>query len=172
MARSDPVTDLDPEYSSEDAPPTQWADARLQLQEAQTYWISTVRPDGRPHITTLLSVWMDEALYITTGPQERKAKNLAQNAHCILMTGCNVEEGLDVMVEGDAVRLTDNAKLQRVADTYEAKYGGFWHFDVREGAFYQAERGDSPAWVFEIAPSTAFGFQKGEVFSQTRWRFA
>ena len=27
------------------------------------------------------------------------------------------------------------------------------------------------ALVFEVAPTTAFGFGKGEVFSQTRWRF-
>jgi hypothetical protein len=89
-----------------------------------------------------------------------------------LTTGTNTwDKGLDVVVEGTAVRIADDAELQRLADAYEAKYGSFWHFDVREGAFHQPEREGSPAWVFEIAPSTAFGFRKGEVFSQTRWRF-
>jgi general stress protein 26 len=170
MAGSSPVTELDARYSSDDAAATTWDDARSQLEDAQLYWISTVRPDGRPHVTTLIAVWIEEAAYICTGPDERKAKNLAENPHCIVMTGCNVEEGLDVVVEGDAVRVTDDTKLQRIADAYEAKYGSFWHFDVRNGAFHQGE-GAGLAWVFEIAPATAFGFGKGEVFSQTRWRF-
>lgn len=170
MAGNEPVTDLDPRFSSENAVATPWVDARRALEDARLYWVTTVRPDRRPHVTTLLSVWIDAALYFCTGPSERKAKNLAQNPHCILTTGCNVEEGLDVVVEGDAVRVTGNDQLQRIADAYEAKYGSFWHFDVRDGAFHQDE-GGAEAWVFEVAPSTVFGFGKGEVFSQTRWRF-
>lgn len=170
MAGRNPVTQLDARYSSDEASPTTWDDARRQLEEAQLYWISTVRPDGRPHVTTLISVWTGGVAFICTGPDERKARNLAYNPHCILLTGCNVEEGLDVVVEGNAARVTDDTKLQRIAEAFEAKYGRFWHFDVRDGAFYESERA-GPAWVFEIAPSTAFGFGKGEVFSQTRWRF-
>ena len=48
------------------------------------YWLSTVRPDGRPHVTPLLGIWLDGALYFCTGPDERKAKNLARNPRCIL----------------------------------------------------------------------------------------
>ena len=39
----------------------------------------------------------DDALYFTTGRTERKAKNLAQNPHCVVTTGCNVLDGLDVV---------------------------------------------------------------------------
>jgi general stress protein 26 len=39
--------------------------------------------DGRP----LLAVWHDEAIWFTTGPDERKARNLSHNAACILTTG-------------------------------------------------------------------------------------
>jgi nitroimidazol reductase NimA-like FMN-containing flavoprotein (pyridoxamine 5'-phosphate oxidase superfamily) len=180
MASSDPVTELDPRFSSEDAKPTPWVEADRALEEARTFWISTVRPDGRPHVTTLIAVWMDQALYFTTGPTERKGRNLAENPHCILTTGCNVEEGMDIVVEGDAVRVTDDAKLQRIADAYETKYGSFWHFDVRDGAFHQdvssapgqPEADEVEAWVYEVAPAKVLGFGKGEVYSQTRWRFA
>jgi hypothetical protein len=55
-----------------------------------------------------------------------------------------------------------------VADKYDAKYGPPFHFTVRDGAFY-SEGGE--ALVYEVTPMTAFGFGKGEVFSQTRWRF-
>jgi hypothetical protein len=134
------------------------------------YWLATVRPDGRPHVTPLIAVWLEGALYFCTGEDERKAKNLTDNAHCILTTGCNTfNEGLDLVVEGEAVRVSDKARLQRLADAYEAKYGSDWHFEVREGAFNGAE--GNIALVYKVTPTTAFGFGKGESFSQTRWRF-
>jgi nitroimidazol reductase NimA-like FMN-containing flavoprotein (pyridoxamine 5'-phosphate oxidase superfamily) len=170
MTGKQPPAELHPQFSSSDATPTPWAEARSQLEQAEVYWLSTVRQDGRPHVTPLLSVWLDGALYFCTGPSERKAKNLAGNPHCILTTGRNAlnEEGLDLVVEGDAVQLSDEARLQRVADAYEAKYGSDWHFAVRDGAFF-GEGGR--ALVYEVAPITAFGFGKGTSYSQTRWRF-
>jgi hypothetical protein len=168
MAPKEPVAELDARYSADHASPTGWADARARLAVAEVYWLSTVRPDGRPHVTPLLCVWLDDALYFCTGPDERKARNLAANPHCVLTTGSSaLSEGLDLVVEGDAVNVSDEAALRRIADAYEAKYGADWHFDVRDGAFY----GDGGrALVYEVAPSTAFGFGKGE-YSQTRWRF-
>lgn len=168
MAVTDPLVELDPRYGEEGVPATPWADARERLQHAELYWVTTVRGDGRPHTTPLIAVWLDGALYITTGPEEQKARNIAGNPHCILMTGCNtLHEGLDIVVEGDAVRVSDDATLQRIADAYEAKYGSDWQFDVRDGAFHH-EAGK--AWVFEVAPVTAYGFGKGG-YSHTRWRF-
>ena len=136
---------------------------------AEIFWLTTVRPDGRPHVTPLLAVWLDRALYFSTGAEERKAKNLAANPRCILTTGCNAyRDGLDIVVEGEAVRVTDEALLRRLAERWVAKYD--WRFDVRDGAFVDAEHGNV-ALVFEIAPVTAFGFGRGEAYSQTRWRF-
>jgi general stress protein 26 len=172
MTVTEPIVELDPRYGDEGVPATLWAQARERLEKAELYWVTTVRRDGRPHTTPLIAIWHENVLYITTGPDEQKAKNIAGNPHCILMTGCNrLQEGLDIVVEGDAVRVTDDAKLRNLADAWESKYGSFWHFDVRDGAFYQEERGESPAWVFQIAPMTAYGFGKGP-YSHTRWRFA
>jgi hypothetical protein len=111
------------------------------------------------------------------GRAERKAKNLVRNPHCILTTGCNaLDEGLDVVVEGDAVRATDDTRLGRVADAYLSKYGRGWRFAVRDGAFYHdpgslRETDTGAAWMYEVSPTKVFGFGKGEPFSQTRWRF-
>jgi nitroimidazol reductase NimA-like FMN-containing flavoprotein (pyridoxamine 5'-phosphate oxidase superfamily) len=169
MASKEPVTDLDPRYSSPDAPPTSWAEGRQQLEKAEVYWLSTVRPDGRPHVTPLIAIWQDGALYFSTGPSERKAKNLAANPHVVLTTGRNsIGEGLDLVVEGEAVPVRDEARLQRLADAISAKYGPPFLFTVRDGAF-DSEGG--PAVVFEVAPTTAYGFVKGATFSHTRWRF-
>ncbi len=172
MAVSDPVAELNPQFSSDDATSTPWAEARKYLEKAEVFWLTTVRPDGRPHVTPLLSVWLNGALYFSTGDSERKAKNLARNAHCILTTGCNaLSEGLDLVVEGKATTVSDEAELRRVADTYESKYGS--HFTAPEGTFFglgDAIRGGD-VLVYRVAPSTTFGFGKG-TFSQTRWRFS
>lgn len=169
MAATEPVTELDARYSSGRATPTAWGDAQRQLQDAEVSWLSTVRPDGRPHVTPLLSVWLDGAPHFCTGAGEQKAKNLEKNPHCILTTGCNaLREGLDLVVEGDAVRVSDDATLQPLADAWESKYGSDWHFDVRDGVFF-GEGGE--AVVYRIEPSTAYGFGREGEYSQTRWRF-
>jgi general stress protein 26 len=171
MSESTPVAELDARFSTDGATPTPWSAAQKVLEDAAVFWVSTVRPDGRPHVTPLISVWLDGALYFCTGPDERKAKNLSRNAHCILTTGCNVEAGLDVVVEGEAAQVSDDAKLRRIADAYLAKYGEQWRFGVRDGAFVHGANEDLIALVFEVAPTKVLGFGKGDVFSQTRWRF-
>lgn len=170
MAMRDPVAELEPQFSSGDATVTPWAQARGRLETAEVYWLATVRPDGRPHVTPVLAVWLDGALYFCTGRSERKAKNLAHNSHCVVTTGCNaLDEGLDLVVEGDVAQVSDEARLQRIADRNAAKYGSDWHFTVRDGAFHGNE--GNVALVYEVTPTTAFGFGKGKSFSQTRWRF-
>jgi hypothetical protein len=169
MGHTEPVTELDARYGDEGAEATTWIEGRDRAAAAPLWWLTTVRPDGRPHVTPLLAVWLDDTLYFCTGPDERKAKNLANSSHCVVTTGCNAYDvGFDLVFEGDAVREADDATLRRVAAAYEAKYGSDWHFEVRDGAFHHQ---GGEAWVFGLALSTAFGFGKGP-YSQTRWRFA
>lgn len=169
MERGRPVGELDPRYSSGGAAALDWERARSLLVAAEVFWLSTVRPDGRPHVAPLLAVWLDDALYFCTGPSERKAANLAANPHCVLTTGCNsLGRGLDLVVEGEAVRLADDAALRFVAASFETKYGAPWRFDVADGFF---RSGGGTALVYRLAPATVFGFSRGEEYGQTRWRF-
>src|SRR5436190_17856184 len=102
------VGELDARYSDEDAAPSEWSAVVGALTTADVFWVTTVRKDGRPHITPLLAVWLDDALYFCTGPEEQKAKNIAHEARCILSTGCNtLDQGLDLVVEGEAVNMRD-----------------------------------------------------------------
>ncbi len=170
MTLREPTTHLAERFSSPDATARPWSEASDRLEQAELYWLSTVRPDGRPHVTPLIAVWVDERLYFCTGGDERKARNVAANPSCVLMTGCNtLHEGLDVVVEGEAVNVRDDARLQVIADAYVAKYGEEWRFTVAGGEFH-LEGEDSPALVFEVAPTTVFAFGKGEPYSQTRYR--
>jgi hypothetical protein len=143
-----------------------------QVAGADTFWISTVRPDGRPHVTPLIAVWHDEAIWFTTGPEERKARNLSHNASCILTTGrSDLSGGLDVVLEGAAEQVTDDADLQSVADAFATKYGtDIWNFVVRDGGFAHHDAGGR-ALVFRVRPVRGLGFCKGAAFSQTTWRF-
>lgn len=139
------------------------------------YWLTTVRADGRPHVTPLIAAWLDGALYFVTGPSERKAKNLAGNAHVVLTTGRNaIGDWLDLVVEGEAVPVRDEGRLQRLVDALAAKYGPPFLFTVRDGAVYGegGEVYERPRLAFALAPTAVFGFRKGKSFSQTRWRFA
>jgi uncharacterized pyridoxamine 5'-phosphate oxidase family protein len=167
----EPTVDLAARFSSPGAKPTPWPEARAQLESAEVYWLSTVRPDGRPQVTPLIAVWVDNALYFCTGPDERKAKNLAVNPECALTTGRNsIDEGLDVVVEGETVNVQDRKDLQRIADAYVDKYGTYWTFTVGDGVFHHQDGGI--AIVYKVEPQIVFAFAKGEPFSQTRYRFA
>jgi general stress protein 26 len=165
-----PVTSLDQRFSDPAAAATSWDTTRRALETAEMFWISTVRADGRPHVTPLVAVWADGALYFCTGGAEQKALNLRANPHVVLTTGCNGwDEGLDVMVEGDAVLVTDSGTLGRLARAWAAKWDGRWHFQVLDGSFYH-EGGEEPALVFAVAPAKVLAFTKG-TFSHTRHRF-
>jgi general stress protein 26 len=172
MPRKEPVGELDVRFSSPGATATPWPEALGQLLAAEVFWLSTVRPDSRPHVTPLLAVWNENAMYFTTGPEERKARNLEQNKQCVLTTGRNgLDDSLDLVVEGAAEKVGDPSDLRRVADAYESKYGR--HFTAPEGTW--AGLGDAirggDALLYRVAPATVLGFGKGKQFSQTRWRF-
>jgi general stress protein 26 len=167
--RSDPTARLDSRFSDPASGPTPWAEAARLLEQAELYWLSTVRADGRPHVTPLIAVAYDGAMHFCTGLREQKARNLEHSAQVALTTGNNKwAEGLDVVVEGTAVRVTGREDLQRLADAYEAKYGSDWHFDVGDGVFGE---GELAAAVFRIEPSKALAFAK-DPHAHTTYRFA
>ncbi len=165
----DPVPEQDTRFGQPDAPPTPWADAVRVLEAAELFWISSVRDDGRPHVTPLPAVWYDSGLHFCTGPAEQKAVNIARNPRVALTTGCNLwKEGLDLVVEGRAVRVTDGTRLRALADLWRTKYDGDWDFSVENGMFRHADGG--AAVVFGVAPVKVLAFAKGR-FAQTRYRF-
>jgi hypothetical protein len=165
---ADPITDLDPRYGDPGAGPTSWADALAVLAEAELSWLTTLRADGRPHTTPLVSVVRDGAVHVTTGPEEQKARNLAGDPRCSVLTGTNAwAEGLDVVVEGVAERVTAGDELAALSAAYLDKYGEAWSFGVGDDAFVTDGH---VAHVFRIRPTTAYAFGK-QPHSHTRFTF-
>jgi general stress protein 26 len=165
-----PVTALDPRYSDPKATAISWDQTREALEAAELSWISTVRPDGRPHVTPLVAVWAGGAVHFHTGAGEQKAANLRANPHVVLTTGCNRwDGGLDVVVEGAAARVTDEDVLRRLAEAWAAKWDGRWRVEVRDGCFYQD---GFASQVFSVRPVTVYAYAKGDPFGHTSHRFA
>jgi len=163
------VTTIDQRYSDPEAVAAGWTETRAVLEQAELAWLSTVQPDGRPHVTPVAPVWFEDAAYFHTGPAEQKAANLRANPHVILTTGCNRwDAGLDVVIEGDAVRVTDEDLLKRLAEVWATKWDRRWQLEVRDGGFRHA---GFASHAFEITPTRIHAHSKGDPFAHTRHTF-
>jgi nitroimidazol reductase NimA-like FMN-containing flavoprotein (pyridoxamine 5'-phosphate oxidase superfamily) len=166
---TEPTTTVHPQFSDPGATATSWDDTRRVLDAAELFWIATVRTDGRPHMTPLVAVWLDDVLHFCTGPAEQKAVNLRGNDRVVLLTGCNQwDTGMDVVVEGRAARVTDGPTLQRLADAWTYKWDGRWTYEPGPEGF-RSDDGEG-ILVFAVRPDKAFAFGKGD-FSHTRHTF-
>ena len=79
---------------------------------------------------------------------------------------------MDLVVEGTVAKVSQEARLHRVAEVYMTKYE--WPVTVRDGAFYAdgaPTAGPPPYEIYEVIPTTAFGFPWDATFNPTRWRF-
>ena len=153
--------------------PLPWSRAEKQLEStsgpAVTHFLSTVRPDGRPHVAGIGAVWVDGKFYFVSGAGTRKSRNLAENAACAIAVKL---PDIDLVVEGYATKVTDQSTLERLAERYNAEG---WPAVVEDGAFTApysaASAGPAPWDLYEFVPTTAFGVATAEPHGATRWRF-
>jgi hypothetical protein len=145
------------------APPEMGGDAY-----PHTHWLATTRADGRPHVVGIGAVWHDGAFYFSSGPGTQKSKNLAGNPQCSITLAA---AGIDIVLEGEAVKVTDDAKLIQLAEVFAT---GGWAPTVRDGAFYHdfsaPSAGPPPWYLYEFTPRTVFGLATAEPYGATRWR--
>jgi general stress protein 26 len=167
-----PVTTFDEQYGDPAATASSWEETCAVLEAAELFWISSVRTDGRPHVTPVVAVCAEGAIWFSTGAVEQKFANMRANPHVVLTTGCNTwDRGMDVVVEGDAVQVTDDTVLQRIAEAFAAKWDGRWQFSARDGAFRDPDDGSGEAMVFAVTPVKVFAHAKGDPFGATAHRF-
>jgi hypothetical protein len=139
--------------------------------DRHTWWLTTVRPDGKPHVMPLGVLWVDGAFYFTAGAATRKARNLARNPHCVITVATH---DFDLVLEGAAVKVTDSAKVGRAAEAFRADG---WPASVDESgtsltADFSAPSAGPPPWdVYEFTPETVYALGTSEPHGATRWRF-
>ena len=168
MPETEPAVQLNEGYSEPGAAAPPWAEVARVLSASEMVWLSTVRRDGRPHVTPLPAVWADGRMYFCVGSHEQKARNLESDARCVLAAGANqFRSGLDVAVEGTAVPVTGNAQLQRLAAMWKSKLD--WDFEVTDGGF--CDPAGRLGLVFGVTPAKVLAFGKNP-YTQTRYRFA
>lgn len=135
-----------------------------------TFFVATVRPDGRPHSAGVGACWVDDTLYFVSGPGTRRARNLAANPACTVSVRL---DGVDLVLEGEAHRVTDSATLEHVAASYRE---GGWPAAVEGDTFtapYSApSAGPAPWHLYRLTLHTAFGVATAEPHGATRWKFA
>lgn len=137
------------------APLLTWEAVEGQLRAARDYWLATVRPDGRPHVTPLWGVWVDGALYVTGFPRARWARNLAANP----AVTAHLESGERVViVEGRAADVVTDAEVgARIVAAWDAKYGRLHPEPATDG-------------IFRILPRSVRAWTDAASFSDaTRW---
>ena len=153
--------------------PIPWSRALEALEAAdaqqQTPFLATTRPDGRPHVAAVGALWDDGKIYFVSGPGTRKSRNLAANPACVIAMSL---KGIDLEIEGTAVKVTDDGTLQRVAKRYGDQG---WPATVKDGSFtheYSAPSAGPPPWdLYEVVPTTVYGVLSEEPGGAMRWRF-
>ena len=132
-------------------------------------YLSTTRPDGRPHTAGIGALWHDGDLYFTSNPGTRKARNLARNPACTIAMRL---PGIDLVFEGEAARTTDPATLAAVVARFRE---GGWPAQVAGDAItapFSAPSVGPPPWhLHRFAFDTVVGVAAEEPYGATRWRF-
>lgn len=162
-------------------PPVDWAAIGSKLDagsappagaiNSRTTWLATANEDGRPHLTPVGALWVDGAFWFQTGARTRKAHNVARDPRCSVAVSI---DGADVVVEGDAVRLTEPSTVARLAKAW-ADQG--WPAEPDESgtgitAPFNAPSQGPPPWnVYRIEPRSAIVTLTAEPGGLTRFRF-
>ena len=104
-------------------PTIEWSQVETQLADIlthddpqspnrSTFWLTTLNLDGSPHVTSVGALWHAGSCWFQTGERTRKAKNVARDPRCSISVAT---KGFDVMVAGEARRVTDPKIVAEIA---------------------------------------------------------
>ena len=138
---------------------------------ARTTWLVTADEDGAPHVTAVGALWLDGAFWFQSGAGTRKSRNVARDGRCSVAVSTR---GADVVVEGQATRVTDPESLARAASAWA---DGGWPAEVHESGdgitapFNAPSQGPPPWHVYRIEPRSATVVLGTEPGGSMRFRF-
>ncbi|MGE5135402.1 MAG: pyridoxamine 5'-phosphate oxidase family protein [Gemmatimonadota bacterium] len=139
--------------------PWSWAEERLT--RSHDFWLSTVTPDGAPHLMPVWAVWFRSMLWFSSANGSRKARNLTAEPRCSLATDNPLEP---VVVHGQAARVTGQEDLAAMLAAENTKYGTSYGLDMVDPAS-NSVFALTPEWVFALDSRNFAG-------SPTRFTFA
>ena len=138
-----------------------WSKVDLPLRSHRSIWISTSRPDGRPHAVPVWYWWDGQAIYFATQRHSQKAKNLVQQPWVVVHAG----DGDDaIILEGSAAEVTDPDDLTRINADYMEKY-----VDPHSGA--KATIPNDGDVVYRVRVKHVMTWEYGVVATRTDWYF-
>ena len=137
-----------------------WAWAEERLLGSHSFWLATHWPDGRPHVMPVWAIWHADALWFSSSNGSRKARNLRNDARCVLTTE---DPENPVVVEGTAELLRDARDLETLLAVENAKYGTSYGMEMLNPDENSAFR-VRPQWVFALRSEAFTG-------TPTRWVF-
>ena len=135
----------------------EWSEVEARIISSRNYWLSTTRPDGRPHAAPVWGIWFEGAFYFNTGEESQKRRNLDRQPYSVM----HLESGDDVViVEGVIEPAADEQLLQQLNRVYNDKYGLDIVEDPQAGSAYRLQPARALAWSEKSFPDTA-----------TKWNF-
>ena len=162
-----------------DMPPIPWEPVRETLAtditqapgtggpNRHTSWLTTINPNGTPHVTPVGFIQIDGVRYFNSGPATRKSRNIAANPRCVVSVAV---EPFDLVIEGSAERVTDADELSAVADTFNRQG---WPAKVDDDALtaeYSAPSAGPPPWhVYRVNADTVYAFGTAEPGGATKF---
>ena len=139
--------------------------------DRHTCWLATIDADGSPHVTGIGAIWVADRFWFETGDRTRKARNIARDPRCTLSISTHE---FDLVVEGEAAKITDPATVASMADRWAAEG---WPCRVDETgvaltADFSAPSAGPPPWfVYRVTPTAATALIVIEPGGATRWTF-
>jgi PPOX class probable F420-dependent enzyme len=92
-----------------------------RLRSDSIIWLTSTRPDGRPHIVPVWFLWDGSTILIFSLPATQKVRNLRRNPAVMLVLDSARHGNEIIMLEGRATLLDDptvQATLPAFADKY------------------------------------------------------
>lgn len=138
--------------------PWDWAEERLIA--SRNYWVSSLLPDGRPHMMPVWGVWHTGSFWFSSSKRSRKTRNLVADPRCTVA----IEDALNpVIITGMAALITERESLVTFLAVLNGKYGTDYAIDFLDPLVNATLRVE-PHWAFGLREDDFTG-------SPTRWVF-
>jgi hypothetical protein len=136
-----------------------WSWAIERLTASHDYWVATVDADGKPAVMPVWGAWIDDAVWFSSGPKSRRARNLQRDPRCTITTDNALEPAV---VEGTAQRVDDRNAAEAFCAAANAKYGESMTVEfVLENA------------LFRVPPAVAYGLTEADFTgTPTKWEWS